>query len=385
MKKQVFGASMAKVFVAVAAISLFAGCADVTSDESEEETQKARAQDLRQSDSDSTGKASHTLQYATDIGKAPGDYTFSGSRALTADRVPILTAEEMAFNGWCTTINRKKTTIAPGFVANSDMQLSAQWKECKIGDIVTNNGAIITTDCFLKYKNDIKAAGIICRLANGTRKMLALGLKESSNDMYWMQDNIKVPAIESTVYISGKTEPTFQRDIDGVDNYDEIVKAGGNVSAQNNAFYYAKHYGESNQLSGTLADGWFIPTAEEMYYLIREYMTVQKSYTLIGSSEPLFDAISDQGRVSSIYWTSSYYDYFHPKDTYAFQYVFAINDKEYTEIKKVVPNLNAEPKDYYGYASKSGSFKSNGETINFAVIKTRRAHATARTVVLHEL
>ena len=398
---------MAKVFVAVAAISLFTGCADVTSDETEEEMQ-ARSQSSQTTDAASTGKKTksnpspvpvdppasegapaevpvYTVHYEAEGCAVPADYTAAESSTMSADKLPMLKAEGKSFNGWYTTVNRKKTLVTNGFTLNKNTTLSAQWKNCKIGDIVTDNGAIITTDCYLNYKEGIIPAGIVCRLAKDGRKMLALGLKESPRDMYWLQGKIKVHAIQGNISLISTRTPVFQQDIDGADNYDEIIKAGGDLSSPDNAFYYAKHYGEDNKLSENLANGWFLPTLEEMYYILHEYMAIQQSYALLGLSEPLFDAGGRNGKVSWCYWTSSYYDYFYPDSLFGQQFIFALDDKNCTELKKVLPHDFEARDKQAAYYCRQSSFKTGGQTMTFVVIKDDRTQANARAIAIHEL
>jgi len=189
-------------------------------------------------------------------------------------------------------------------------------KKYHIGDIVLDDGTVLSKENFSNYKGKAKPMAIIFSMRGGhfesEYRILGMGINVGSPVEVAAENsygditnfvlnqliiNSQTFNLEKTVYENTGFTGTYN----GKNSWENICKmdAGKKTDSKNYPVYdYAVNYGETNNLS-KYKEGWYVPTASETYELFCMKSLVNESLKVCGKPQLPFLA-----------WTSSqsYYD-----------------------------------------------------------------------------
>lgn len=177
-------------------------------------------------------------------------------------------------------------------------EVCAAFNECseaKVGDIVLKDGKAITA---AEYDKTMPAAvAVIVRAKDGETPALGVGLVHNKNGLAWCSYS----ALGSSTNIAGLQGDETSGYTDGRNGW-EILKAACSDAGKGNdaelypAWNFCNTYGEANGLTGDMAEGWYLPTAAELYGIYCNKTAIDKSLKKAGGTT-----------FSGSYWSSSQY------------------------------------------------------------------------------
>lgn len=175
-------------------------------------------------------------------------------------------------------------------------EVCAAFNECseaKVGDIVLKDGKAITA---AEYDKTMPAAAaVIVRANDGEEPALGVGLVHR-NRLEWCSYS----ALGYSTNIAGLQGDKTSGYTDGRNGW-EILKAACSDAGKGNdaelypAWNFCNTYGEANGLTGDMAEGWYLPTAAELYGIYCNKTAIDESLEKAGGT-------TFSGRY---YWSSS--------------------------------------------------------------------------------
>ena len=190
-----------------------------------------------------------------------------------------------------------------------------------VGDIVFSDGSAMAYTDFIALDSDTQTAkksyaiavifytGTACS-DDGSNRVLGVGLKGASRKR-WCTANAnaceqRISTIECTPSGTSLSQNiSFTGDKDGRNNLDQIKTAlGANDDTDNAtkypAFYFAKNYSDTaTNLGTTYANGWYLPTLAELYWIAKNRTMLNNALTACGGT-----SIQPNN-----HWSSSQYHY----------------------------------------------------------------------------
>lgn len=177
-----------------------------------------------------------------------------------------------------------------------------------IGKIIIEDGSLVSKDDF--DSSTMTAVAVAATLKYNGAELLGLGLQRGEN-LKWAPDKtvgyetdfvgIKISQ-EQTDYDgnTGVYSYKFTGDLDGKDNWEYIcgVDPEGAKDAVTNypAFNFANTYGSTYLTGSNYEEGWFIPSANELYDIFINKDVLHESFILLGQ---------EYLQWAGDYWTSS--------------------------------------------------------------------------------
>ena len=177
-----------------------------------------------------------------------------------------------------------------------------------IGKIIIEDGSLVSKNEF--DSSTMTAVAVAAALKYNGAELLGLGLQRGEN-LQWAPDKtvgfdtdfvgIKISQ-EQTDYDgnTGLYSFKFTGDLDGKDNWEYIcgVDPEGAKDAVANypAFNFANTYGSTYLTGSNYEEGWFIPSANELYDIFVNKDVLQESFVLLGQ---------EYLQWGGDYWTSS--------------------------------------------------------------------------------
>ncbi len=245
------------------------------------------------------------------IGITPNSYTEGRQLLAAEDGVPL--ANEVG-----------KFTVTPEvdhpekpWRINSSGNLTGIWGTktasagYAVGDIVFNDGSAIPYTSGLTFTNEEKAAAIAVIYYAGNSgdvlgaKTLGVGLKNTSN-LAWCLDDAdgyskSIDAIKCSLTNTSALEADFDGDIDGSDNWQALCNVVSDEDAIDMypAWEWVNSYKTKYSLTGTYANGWYLPSIAELCVL---YRAVKAESSLINAA---LEASGGTKISNDDYWLSS--------------------------------------------------------------------------------
>lgn len=181
-----------------------------------------------------------------------------------------------------------------------------------IGDVLLNDGTIVAYNPELNYTDAQKqnAVGIVYGLKENGEPMGYLGLYNSvggknSGTYIWAKDGTTGYNTNFTGIQSDGFGENITGDTDGSDNWEYIcsVDPEGTANAAVNypAFNYVNNYASTFGLAGDYAEGWYMPTFAELYYVFQAKDVLNSVLEELGG-------IQISSNNNDFYWTSSQCD-----------------------------------------------------------------------------
>ena len=209
-------------------------------------------------------------------------------------------------------LKTSKITLIILFVLSIGMLVSCGSKtEFHIGDIVLENGKVLSPEAFAAYEGNEKPVAVIFSTSGGHReessRVLGVGLNPSqplefaSKTSKGYITNILANQIIVVAQEYSISEGQYKNDgFFGLQDGRKTWKNFGlyDVNAKKSfvdypAYDYAVNYGMNNNLK-KFKKGWYLPTASEAYELAENLETVQTSFKKCGVTD-----------LQGIVWTSS--------------------------------------------------------------------------------
>ena len=241
--------------------------------------------------------------------------------------------DDYTFEGWfdAETGGNKVTSIPKGSTGNKTLYAHCTWKWIgtknpttakAVGDIVFSDGSATAYSTDLTLSDAQKEAAVAVIFYAGSAsdtlgaKTLGVGLKNTGTDstLQWARytssddkaegysTNITAIQCTSSEMGSGKAATaTFTGDTDGSDNWQALCAAVSDEGTSGNypAWEWVNAYATpaTANLTGSYANGWYLPTVAELSMLYRAKDTVNSALEKAGGTK-----ITDNS-----YWSSSQY------------------------------------------------------------------------------
>ena len=226
--------------------------------------------------------------------KAPG-VTASGftSTGATLNNVTIISDTKAKAEVTCPyAVGTTDVTVSYGESSETGtLKVLAAEKCFSVGDIILTDGTKVSVAEVSTYTIDElnKPIGVIASAPYGGGTGKAIGLQKSASTLVWaLYDttgyNTKFTEIQVNTSGSSSSGYTFEGDLDGSDNWEEIcaVDPEGTQDAATNypIFNFANTYGTTAGLTGTdYETGWYVPSVAELCEVYKNKEVIQTSLT----------------------------------------------------------------------------------------------------------
>lgn len=158
---------------------------------------------------------------------------------------------------------------------------ATDYSNCVVGDFILKDGTILSKD---KTPASDTVAAVIVRAAGDGKPALGVGIVHYTNDIAWCTEH----AEGNTVTISGLEGTLTEGYIDGSNGW-EILKEACSDAEEHPDYYpawnYSLTYAENNNLTGYMAEGWYLPTFAELYTIFQNMETVDASLSKAGGNQ----------------------------------------------------------------------------------------------------
>ena len=159
---------------------------------------------------------------------------------------------------------------------------STDFSKAAVGDIVLKDGTFVKPENFTDEMKD-KAAAVIVRTKSGDTPALGVGIHHNRTDLAW--------CISRAVgYKTNITGLQISNCTDGSKGWSILKAALGNNddtadSSKYPAWEFCNTYGTKNNLTGSLATGWYLPALAELETIYGNKPIVDASLLLVGGSQ----------------------------------------------------------------------------------------------------
>ena len=158
---------------------------------------------------------------------------------------------------------------------------STDFSKAAVGDIVLKDGTFVKPENFTDEMKD-KAAAVIVRTKSGDTPALGVGIHHNRTDLAW--------CISSAAgYETNITGLQISNCTDGSKGWSILKAALGNDDTADSSKYpaweFCNTYGTKNNLTGSLATGWYLPALAELETIYGDKKTVDASLLLVGGSQ----------------------------------------------------------------------------------------------------
>ena len=158
---------------------------------------------------------------------------------------------------------------------------STDFSKAAVGDIVLKDGTFVKPENFTDEMKD-KAAAVIVRTKSGDTPALGVGIHHNRTDLAW--------CISSAAgYKTNITGLQISNCTDGSKGWSILKAALGNDDTADSSKYpaweFCNTYGTKNNLTGSLATGWYLPALAELETIYGNKTTVDASLLLVGGSQ----------------------------------------------------------------------------------------------------
>ena len=158
---------------------------------------------------------------------------------------------------------------------------STDFSKAAVGDIVLKDGTFVKPENFTDEMKD-KAAAVIVRTKSGDTPALGVGIHHNRTGLAW--------CISSAAgYKTNITGLQISNCTDGSKGWSILKAALGNNDTADSSKYpaweFCNTYGTKNNLTGSLATGWYLPALAELKTIYGNKTTVDASLLLVGGSQ----------------------------------------------------------------------------------------------------
>ena len=220
-----------------------------------------------------------TISCATEEAKIY--YTTDGSEP-TASSTEYTTAISVT-----TAVTLKAIAVKDGMndsaVASASYLIIPTKATCVPGDFVLKDGTMLPKDITLTDTQKSNVAAVIVRAATNDKPALGVGIVHSRSGLEWCTSSAAGWNRNITALVGDETSGYMN----GSDGWKKL-KAACSDAASNPEKYpawnYSLTYAETNDLTGDLAEGWYLPTLAELYTIYLNKTAVEASLSKAGRS-----------------------------------------------------------------------------------------------------
>ena len=157
---------------------------------------------------------------------------------------------------------------------------STDFSKAAVGDIVLKDGTFVSPD---NFNTGMTAAAVIVRAKSEYKPALGVGIHHNRTGLAW--------CISSAAgYKTNITGLQISNCTDGSKGWSILKAALGNSddtadSSKYPAWEFCNTYGTKNNLTGSLATGWYLPALAELETIYGNKTTVDASLLLVGGSQ----------------------------------------------------------------------------------------------------
>ena len=149
-----------------------------------------------------------------------------------------------------------------------------------VGDFVLKNGTILSKD---ETPESGTVAAVIVRAATDDKPAIGVGIVHNRIGLKWCTSSAAGYNKNITALQGYKTTGYM----DGSDGWEKLKEACSDAESNPEnypAWNYSLTYAESNDLTGDLATGWYLPTVAELYTIYQNKTAVDASLSKAGGS-----------------------------------------------------------------------------------------------------
>ena len=160
---------------------------------------------------------------------------------------------------------------------------STDFSKAAVGDIVLKDGTFVKPENFTDEMKD-KAAAVIVRTKSGDTPALGVGIHHNRTGLAWCTSR-------AAGYKTNITGLQSSNCTDGSKGWSILKAALGNndddtaASSKYPAWEFCNTYGTKNNLTGSLATGWYLPALAELKTIYGNKTIVDASLLLVGGSQ----------------------------------------------------------------------------------------------------
>ena len=170
----------------------------------------------------------------------------------------------------------------PSSGGDSTTDGSTDFSKAAVGDIVLKDETFVKPENFTDEMKD-KAAAVIVRTKSGDTPALGVGIHHNRTGLAWC-------TISAAGYKTNITGLQISNCTDGSKGWSILKAALGNNddtadSSKYPAWEFCNTYGTKNNLTGSLATGWYLPALAELKTIYGNKTIVDASLLLVGGSQ----------------------------------------------------------------------------------------------------
>ena len=163
-------------------------------------------------------------------------------------------------------------------VASVSYTIKPDYSKCVVGDFILKDGTILSKD--ETPESDTVAAVIVRAAADGKP---ALGVGIVHNKVAWCTSDAEGFKIDITA-LQGKKTSGYMDGSDGWEKLKAVCSDAASNPENYPAWNYSLTYATTNNLTGDLAEGWYLPTMAELYTIYQNKNAVDASLSKAGGS-----------------------------------------------------------------------------------------------------
>ena len=170
----------------------------------------------------------------------------------------------------------------PSSGGDSTTDGSTDFSKAAVGDIVLKDETFVKPENFTDEMKD-KAAAVIVRTKSGDTPALGVGIHHNRTGLAWCTSS-------AAGYKTNITGLQISNCTDGSKGWSILKAALGNNddtadSSKYPAWEFCNTYGTKNNLTGSLATGWYLPALAELKTIYGNKTIVDASLLLVGGSQ----------------------------------------------------------------------------------------------------
>ena len=174
-----------------------------------------------------------------------------------------------------------KSGMNDSAVASASYLIIPTKATCVPGDFVLKDGTMLPKDITLTDTQKSNVAAVIVRAAADGKPALGVGIVHNQRE--WCTSSATGYNTEITALWGDKTSGYM----DGSDGWEKLKAACSDAESNPEnypAWNYSLTYATTNNLTGDLAEGWYLPTMAELYTIYQNKNAVNESLSKAGGS-----------------------------------------------------------------------------------------------------
>ena len=174
-----------------------------------------------------------------------------------------------------------KSGMNDSAVASASYLIIPTKATCVPGDFVLKDGTMLPKDIILTDTQKSNVVAVIVRAAADGKPALGVGIVH--NKVAWCTSDAEGFKIDITA-LQGKKTSGYMDGSDGWEKLKAVCSDAASNPENYPAWNYSLTYATTNNLTGDLAEGWYLPTMAELYTIYQNKNAVDASLSKAGGS-----------------------------------------------------------------------------------------------------